>query len=106
MSKRYWRIRGEKKSDTIFDVTIPSGSITDEQLKELLKCLAATTGRLSCGEIIGAYVKRKTKLANEVLGVKSMGPYLGYWCGTEPSFTAILVDEKGERIECPALPWA
>lgn len=59
VAKRYWRIRGYKKFDQFFDETIPFGSLTEDQLKQLLKCLAAKGG-LSYAEIIGVYVKRKT----------------------------------------------
>jgi hypothetical protein len=41
MARRYWRIRGYKKFDTIVDLTIPVGSLTESQVQELLKCFAA-----------------------------------------------------------------
>ena len=100
MTKRFWRIRGHQGYGTIFDVTLPVGSITDDQLKELLKCLAAN-GNLTNDEIVGAYVKRKTKRAHEILAVHKNGPYPGYWCGNSPSFIAIVVDENGDRVTYP-----
>jgi hypothetical protein len=103
MGNRYWRIRGYKKFDTIFDETIPIGCLTEEQLKEMLKCLAAKGG-LSYNEIIGAYVKRKTKLAHELLHIQKNGPYPEYSCGSDPSFIAVVVGEDGKRIEYPRLP--
>lgn len=103
MAKRYWRIRGHKQFDTFFDEMIPVGCLTEGQLKELLKCLAAKGG-LSYQEIIGAYVKRKTKRAHELLHIQKNGPYPEYYCGDDPSFTAIVVSDKGERIKYPPLP--
>jgi hypothetical protein len=91
MAKRYWRINGQKKFDTIFDEMIPEGCITERQLKELLKCLSAKAG-LTYEEIIGAYVKRKTKRAHMILEVQGNG--LGYFCGNDPAFVATLVDEE------------
>jgi len=103
MAKRYWRIRGYKKFDTIVDLTIPVGSLTETQLHELLKCFAAKEA-LSYQEIVGAYVKRNSKLAHENLHVQKNGPYPEYYCGNDPSFVAIVVDENGNRIEYSRLP--
>lgn len=105
MAKRYWRIRGYKKFDTIVDLTIPVGSLTESQLQEVLKCFAAKEA-LSYEEIIGAYVKRNTKGAHEILHVQKNGPYPEYNCGNDPSFVAIVVDENGDRIKYPPLPGA
>jgi hypothetical protein len=105
MSKRFWRIRGYKKFDIILDVTIPVGSMTENQVQELLKCLAAKEG-LTYEEIIGAYVKRNTKQAHELLDVHKNGPYPEYDCGHDPSFVAIVVDENGDRVKYQALPGA
>ena len=100
VAKRYWRIRGYKKFDQFFDETIPFGSLTEDQLKQLLKCLAAKGG-LSYAEIIGVYVKRKTKLAHDILQIQKNGPYHEYSCGHDPSFVAIVVDDEGKRWS----PW-
>ena len=99
---RTWRIRGYKKFDMIVDLTIPCGSLTETKLQELLKCLAAKEA-LSYGEIVGAYVKRRTTLAHEILHVQRNGPYPEFNCGTDPSFIAIVVDENGDRVKFPSL---
>jgi len=103
MVKRYWRIRGHEGHHTFCDETIPVGCLTEAQLKELLKCLAAKAG-LSHEEIIGSYVKRKTRLANDLLHIQKNGPYPEYSCGNNPYFTAIVVDDTGNRVEWPRLP--
>lgn len=103
MAKRYWRIRGYKRFDTIVDLTIPCGNLTEIQLQEMLKCFAAKEA-LSYEEIVGAYVKRNTKGAHEILHVQKNGPYQEYNCGNDPSFVAIVVDENGDRINYPSLP--
>jgi hypothetical protein len=103
MSERYWRIRDYKSLEEFFDTMIPLGSITAEQIKELLKCLAAKDG-LTYNEIIGGYVKRKAKLANVHLDVQKNGPYPEYSCGACPTFIAIVVDKNGNRIEYSAPP--
>src|SRR5271157_3873577 len=98
MGKRFWRIRGDRGCETIFDQTLPLGSITDDQLKALLRCLAAKAN-LTNEEIVDAYVKRKTKRAQEFMPVQPNGPAPGYYCGFDTVFTAIIVDEAGERVE-------
>lgn len=103
MARKYWRIRGYKKFDTIVDITIPVGSMTESQLQALLKCFAAKE-ELSYEEIVGAYVKQGTKRAHEILHVQKNGPYPEYNCGNDPSFVAIIVDENSERIKYPPLP--
>jgi hypothetical protein len=101
---RYWRITGYEGYDTIFDKTIPYGSLTESQLKQLLKCLLAKAS-LSYEEIVGAYVKRKTKLAHSHLDVSRSGPYQEFYCGGDPMFVAMLVGEDGKRATYPPLPW-
>src|SRR6267143_4293895 len=96
MIKRYWRIKGYKRFDTIVDVTIPVGSLTENKLQELLKCFATKEG-LSYEEIVGAYLKRNAKRAHELLHVQKNGPYPEYMCGTDPSFVSVVVDENGDR---------
>jgi hypothetical protein len=103
MVKRYWRIRGYKRFETILDLTIPVGSLTETTVQDLLKCLAAKEA-LSYTEIVGAYVKRNTTKANELLHVQKSGPYPEYMCGTDPSFVAIMVDANGNRINYSPLP--
>ena len=105
MAKRYWRIKGYKRFDTIIDVKIPVGSLTENKLQELLKCFAAKEG-LSYEEIVGAYLKRNAKRAHELLHVQKNGPYPEYMCGTDPSFVAVVVDENGDRIKYTPLPGA
>lgn len=99
MAKRFWRIRGHRGLETIFDQILPLGGITDDQLKALLRCLAAKAN-LTNEEIVGAFVKRKTELAHEVMPVQPNGPTTpGYYCGIDTSFIAIIVDETGKRVE-------
>jgi hypothetical protein len=101
-AKRFWRITGYKKFDTFFEVTIPIGCITDAQLVGLLKCLSAKANA-SFEDIVGAYVKRGTRLAHDYLEPRSSFPQFGYWCTGDVQFVAGIVDEKGDRVEPPSL---
>jgi len=85
MPEGYCRIRGYKRFGSILDITVPVGNIAEKQVQDLLKCLAAKEG-LSYEEIVGAYAKRNTKRANELLHVQKEEPYPEYECGINPSF--------------------
>ena len=96
-NKRYWRVYTRKGSeDPYFHTNIPINCITENNLKELLRCLAAKT---SCTEqqIVQAYVKRGTKLARDILIVqRSLGHYYcvedQLWVGAD------IVDENDKAV--------
>ena len=100
--KRYWRIRGYDSSTEIFEITVAIGQMTDDQIKQMLKALAAKAG-LDYGEIVGAYAKRRTKIANELLAVHRQSESATFSCGTNPHFVASIVDEDGKVIRYPKM---
>jgi hypothetical protein len=59
-ANKYWRIAGQKKFGTFFDVRIPVGSITEDRLKDLLRCLTARANNFPSDDIVGAYQKKRT----------------------------------------------
>jgi hypothetical protein len=101
MSKRYWLIRGHDSFKTIFETKMSFGQFTAAQIQDLLKALTAKMG-LTCDEIVGAYAKRGTKIANNHLAIHYDFPT--YTCGSNPVFTASIVDESGKIIRKPKLP--
>ena len=101
MSKRYWLIRGHDGFKTIFETKVSLGQFTADQIQDLLKALTAKMG-LTCEEIVGAYAKRGTKVANDHLAV--YGDFPTYMCGSNPVFTASIVDESGKISPKPKLP--
>ena len=79
-------------------MTVAIGQMTDDQIKQMLKALAAKAG-LDYGEIVGAYAKRRTKIANELLAVhRQKSDRRTFRCGTNPHFVASIVDEDGKVI--------
>jgi hypothetical protein len=102
MGKRYWRICGYDSSKEIFRMKVGIGQFTEDQIQHLLRALAAKAG-LTDAEIVGAYAKRKTKIANDLLSVQRDFNYPTYLCGDNPSFTASVVDEQGKITRHPAL---
>ncbi len=95
MSKHYWLIQGYDGLETIFKTKVGIGQFTTDQIQDLLKALTAKMG-LTCDEIVGAYAKRGTKIANDHLAVHHDFPT--YMCGSNPVFTASIVDERGKII--------
>ena len=101
MKKRYWIIRGHEGSTTIFEIKVAVGQFSGNQIEHVLKALTAKAG-LTYAEIVGAYATRKTKIANSLLTVHNDYPTL--MCGSNPCFTATVVDEHGKRVSKPILP--
>ena len=100
MNNRYWRIRGYDGFNIIFEMKVELGQFSDRQIQDLLRALAAKEG-LSYREIVGAYAKRRTKIANDLLEVRKDANSPVYTCGSDPYFTVSLVDEKGKIIRYP-----
>jgi putative addiction module component (TIGR02574 family) len=95
MKKLCWRIRGYDSLKPIFERTVELGQFTENQIGHLLMVLAAKAG-LSYEEIVGAYAKRKTKIANDFLVVHRDPKYPSVSCGLNPHFVASVVDENGK----------
>lgn len=102
MTQRYWRIRGYDGSREIFDTRVEVGQITYDQVKQMLKALAVKAG-LDYDEIVGAYAKRRTKIANDLLAIHREAESATLRCGTNPHFVATVVDEHGKIIRYPKL---
>jgi hypothetical protein len=68
----------------------------------LLKALAAKAG-LGFDEIVGAYAKRRTKIANNLLEVQREGPHAIFMCGSNPHFIASIVFDGLRKPIRPAL---
>lgn len=73
------------------------GQFTDEQMCQLLRALAARAG-LTFSEIIGAYAKRGTKAANDLLEVNKDYMHRTFSCGVGPTFSATIVDSEGKPL--------
>jgi hypothetical protein len=100
---RYWLICGYDGLTKTFEMTVAVGQFTDDQIKQMLRALAAKAG-LEYPEIVGAYAKRGTKAANNLLVVERESATHTYWCGVDHHFSASVVDEKGRVIRNPKLP--
>jgi hypothetical protein len=91
MSKLYWHIEGYDSLNKIYDRKIKAGYFSEKQIQTLLMALAARAG-LNFDEIVSAYAKKGTKIANELLSVQKDGPYpITYSCGSNPHFIARII---------------
>lgn len=97
MSKTYWLIQGYDGTTKIYERRIESGQMTVSQVKDLLKALVAKAG-LTFDEIVGAYAKRGTKIANDHLLVQKDGPYPTFHCGSNPHFVIAIAEMEGGRL--------
>lgn len=94
MKKRYWHIEGYNGLKKIYDRKVRFGYFSENQIQNLLKTLSAKAGDHNLDEIVGAYEKKKTKIANELLSIQKNGTYPVYSCGSNPHFiTRVIVDE-------------
>ena len=94
-NKLYWMIRGFDSTKPIFEERVGLGQFTEQQIQRVLQALTAKAG-LRFTEIVGAYARRRSKIANKLLEVHRDG--LTYLCGTNPHFVASVVDESGKIV--------
>ena len=103
MTKCYWLIRGYDSSTLIFERTVDFGQFTENQMTHLLQALVSKAG-LSYDEVVGAYAKRGTKIANNHLVVHKDFTYPALMCGSDPHFVASITDENGKITRHPNAP--
>ena len=100
MKNMLWAIRGYDGYDKIYERFVPLGYFSESQIQEVLRVLVSKES-LDLDEIIGAYVKRKTKIANDLLSVHKDRKYPQYHCGDNLHFVAQVVDKNHKRVEYP-----
>jgi hypothetical protein len=92
--KAHWLIEGFDGDGKIYETRVPHGQLTTAQAKALIRALAAKAG-LTFDEIVGAYVKRRTRTANVHLDVHRDGPFPVFWCGNQPCFVISARNRRG-----------
>jgi hypothetical protein len=93
---RYWRIEGYDSLTKIYDQEVEVSCFSEKQIRALLMALAARAG-LGFAEIVGAYARRRSRIANDLLSVRRESrPYPIFSCGGNPHFIArvVAVDER------------
>lgn len=90
MKQRCWHIVGFDGSQKIYERTVKFGYFSEKQLKVALKALTAKAS-LSYDEILNAYAKKGSKIANSHLLVIKDDENQSYMCGCNPHFIASVV---------------
>ncbi|MGH9400935.1 MAG: hypothetical protein ACRD2P_02375 [Terriglobia bacterium] len=97
MNKRYWLIRRYDSTELIFEKKVNLGQLTEKQMRRLLQTLAAKES-LSYSEIVGAYAKPGAVISNDLLAVHKDFSHATWMCGSNPHFTAKVVEEGVEDV--------
>lgn len=91
MAKRMWLIEGFDGTECVYSRKVLAGCFTENQIHEVLRALAAKAA-LGFDEIVGAYAKRGTKIANDHLTVHRDGVDAIFSCGVNPHFHARTIE--------------
>jgi len=76
----------------IYEKEMKIGCCSEKQIRAVLQSLVAKAG-MDFDEIVGAYAKRGTRIANDLLLVQKDGPYPKFNCGVNPYFTARVIEK-------------
>jgi hypothetical protein len=93
MPKAYWKIEGFDGVTKIYDRKVALSQFSYDQVQALLKALVAKAG-LSLDEVVGAYARRRSKIANDLLEVHRDGQHPVFLCGSNPHFVARVIHEQ------------
>jgi len=93
----YWLIEGFDSTHKIYERRVGAGQLTENQARALLRTLVAKAG-LTFDEIVGAYAKKRTRIANVHLDVHRDGPYPVFWCGDNPHFVISARNADGSVV--------
>src|ERR1700722_4794627 len=96
-------IRGERiNSPPVFDLKVPAGSITDEQLRNALKCLTvkANAGSWTYDEILAAFQKKGTRGRHTRLDAHpdSRSGFLWFGVSEKVQVVTRIIDDQGNRV--------
>lgn len=89
MAKRVWIIEGWHGTTNFFSEKFSYDALTENQVKDVLKCLVAKHG-LTEVEIVSAFARKKSSLFAPHLEIRMSGPSAPWSlsCGGNPYFTA------------------
>jgi len=102
MNGRYWLIQGFDGMESLFELKIGAGQISDNKLRALLQALTAKIS-LSYEEILGAYANRGTRIANSHLDIQKDAIQPSLSCGSNPHVIASLRELNGKVVVHPVL---
>jgi len=90
---KFWKIEGYDSLTKIYEKELKLGCFSEKQIQAVLQSLVAKAG-MDFDEIVGAYAKRGTKGANNLLGVHKDRRHHQFMCGINPYFTARVIEKE------------
>ncbi|MBI5911403.1 MAG: hypothetical protein HY848_15810 [Betaproteobacteria bacterium] len=92
-TKKYWCIVGYDSTTQIFEKLVPLGTLSQKQMTEALRVLAARAG-LTFEEILDCHAKKNAKAYRALLEVQvESHPKFSMSCGSNPYFIASVVEK-------------
>jgi hypothetical protein len=89
---KFWRIVGYNSTTQIFERLVPLGRMSENQMKEALRVLAAKAS-LTYDEIVDCHVNKNSKGYRTLLEVQvEARRKFSMSCGTNPYFIASVVE--------------
>jgi hypothetical protein len=92
--RRYWRIEGYESLKPIYEVEVPVGRYSEQDIENLLRALVSRAG-LTFREIVESYARHNARRNNGLLEVqRDTGPNkFTLSCGSNPYFYASIVEK-------------
>jgi hypothetical protein len=92
-TKKYWRVVGYDSTTQIFEKLVPLGTLSQKQMTEAIRVLAARAG-LTFEEILDCHAKKNAKGYRTLLEVQvESHPRFSMSCGSNPYFIASVVEK-------------
>ena len=90
---KHWRVVGYDSTTQIFEKVVPLGSLSQKQMAEALRVLAARAG-LTFEEILDCHFKKNAKGYRTLLEVQTEArAKFSMTCGENPYFIATVVEK-------------
>jgi len=88
---KFWKIEGYDGLTKIYEKEMKIGCYSEKQIRAVLQSLVAKAG-MDFDEIVGAYAKRRTRIANNLLHVHKDHRNYHFMCGVNPHFSARVIE--------------
>jgi hypothetical protein len=93
MNRKYWKIEGYEGQKKVFETQVKYGYFSENKIKCLLKAMAAKAG-LNYDEMVVAYSNKDARISSNLLEVQRDNSGATLSCGTNPYFTARVVNNE------------
>jgi hypothetical protein len=96
--RKHWTITVWDSTTQVFETRVPLSHIREEDLKAMLRTLAAKYG-LNDNETLACYLSRRARDRSQLLNVRRENRKVyALHCGVNPYVTACVTDEFGKPL--------